>query len=118
MRIQGLRDLRARRDGGLGRARTCYNLMYMNDNPTDRQQCITTLARELFGGRFVEKTETRKKGKKKMYNYKTDETAIKVATKLMKWTYTRDEIDPEFARRYEPRLQPSGTTAASLDRTI
>ena len=91
------------------------------DRPTNRRdvmQCITTLARELFGGRFVEKTETRKKGKKKMYNYKTDETAIKVATKLMKWTYTRDEIDPEFARRYEPRLQPSGTTAASLDRTI
>jgi len=85
------------------------------DRPTNRRdvmQCITTLARELFGGRFVEKTETRKKGGKKGYNYKTNETAIKIATKIMKWTYTRDEIDPEFARRYEPRLQPSGTTAA------
>ena len=39
-------------------------------------QCIAALAKELFGKRFLEKTETckRRKGVKKMYNYKTAKT--------------------------------------------
>ena len=38
--------------------------------------CIAALAKELFGKRFLEKTETckRRKGVKKMYNYKTAKT--------------------------------------------
>ena len=65
-------------------------------------ECIFTLSKELFGKRFVEKTETRKEGAKKVYNYKTNEALLNMAVKLMSWTDRLDDIDAEFARLYGP----------------
>ena len=65
-------------------------------------ECIVTLSKELFGKRFVEKTETRKEGAKKVYNYKTNKALLGMAVKLMSWTDRLDDIDAEFARLYGP----------------
>ena len=65
-------------------------------------ECIVTLSKELFGKRFVEKTETRKEGAKKVYNYKTNKALLNMAVKLMSWTDRLDGIDAEFARLYGP----------------
>ena len=65
-------------------------------------ECIFTLSKELFGKRFVEKTETCKQGAKKVYNYKTNEALLNMAVKLMSWTDRLDDIDAEFARLHGP----------------
>ena len=65
-------------------------------------ECIFTLSKELFGKRFVEKTETCKQGAKKVYNYKTNEDLLNMAVKLMSWTDRLDDIDAEFARLHGP----------------
>ena len=61
-------------------------------------ECIFTLSKELFGKRFVEKTETRKEGAKKVYNYKTNKALLGkallgMAVKLMSWTDRLDELN-------------------------
>ena len=78
--------------------------------------CIAALAKELFGKRFLEKTETckRRKGVKKMYNYKTAKTntailaILNIAMKIMAWQDRQEDIDPEFARLYGPYLLTLG----------
>ena len=81
--------------------------------PTNRRglmQCIAALAKELFGKRFLEKTETCKRGKgvKKMYNYKTNTAILNIAMKIMAWQDRQEDIDPEFARLYGPYLLTLG----------
>ena len=66
-------------------------------------QCIAALTKELFGKRFLEKTETckRRKGvKNKMYNYKTSTAILNIAMKIMAWQDRQEDIDPEFTRLY------------------
>jgi len=77
--------------------------------PTNRRglmQCIAALAKELFGKRFLEKTETskRKKGGKKVYNYKTNTAILNIAMKIMAWQDRQEDIDPEFVRLYGPYI--------------
>ena len=81
--------------------------------PTNRRglmQCIAALAKELFGKRFLEKTETCKRGKrvKKMYNYKTNTAILNIAMRIMAWQDRQEDIDPEFARLYGPYLLTLG----------
>ena len=72
--------------------------------------CIAALAKELFGKRFLEKTETCKRGKgvKKMYNYKTNTAILNIAMRMMAWQDRQEDIDPEFARLYGPYLLTLG----------
>jgi hypothetical protein len=72
----------------------------------------STLSKELFGNKYVEKKKTRARQTeetKNAYNYTTNKTVIRVAVKIMCWKdCTEYDIEPEFARLYHPSLKCRG----------
>jgi hypothetical protein len=67
----------------------------------DLMMCIYLLAKELFGSRFISRSETSKDGKK-CYNFRTDEQTVGTTIILMNWNQRElGSIDQEIVQKYD-----------------